>query len=363
MSDSPLVTIGMPLYNGARYLRAAISSVLNDSYSNWELVLLDDSSTDDSIQIASSFLDPRIRILRNEVNQGLVAARNRILDEARGSFIAWLDQDDLNYPNRLGSQIDYLQSHPHVGICGSWSDLLTHRADGSARKLREKLPVSHADIRAQMLFSNSMKCNTVMMRRSSLTENQLRFRPEFGNALDYDLWARASEVAGIHNLPVVLGGYRIHPSQTSRGHELEKINQGALEVQRQLVVRALGMEMSPSQLAIQTRLTLVPESISTESALHETADWLHTIRTANSTRRAFEAAALDRALARQWITAVVGAGRAGMTRPALMSIGRKGAHQVGLPRAAVGQAIAIGIARSAERRFRSRPRPMVKYQS
>ena len=351
MSDLPLVTVGMPLYNGAAYLREAISDVLADGYANWELILLDDGSKDDSLEIASSFSDPRIRVLRNDVNQGLVAARNRILDEAQGTFIAWLDQDDLSYPGRLGSQVAYLQAHPHVGICGSWSNLITHGTDGRLPALREKLPVSHADIRAQMLFSNPIKCNTVMMRASSLAENHLRFRPEFGNALDYDLWARASELVGIHNLPQILAGYRIHASQTSRGHELEKINQSGLQVQRELMLRSVGIEMSPSQLAIQTRLTLAPESISTESALLETADWLREIRGANGTAQAFESAALDRALARQWITALVGASRSGMSRTASMSIGRKGARAMGLPNAAVGQQIAIGIARIAERKL------------
>ena len=320
MSDLPLVTVGMPLYNGAAYLRDAISDVLADGYANWELVLLDDGSQDDSLEIASSFSDRRIRVLRNDVNQGLVAARNRILDEAQGSFIAWLDQDDLSYPGRLGSQVAYLQAHPHVGICGSWSNLITHGTDGRLRALREKLPVSHADIRAQMLFSNPIKCNTVMMRASSLAENHLRFRPEFGN-------------------------------------------QSGLQVQRELMLRSVGIEMSPSQLAIQTRLTLAPESISTESALLETADWLREIRGANGTAQAFESAALDRALARQWITALVGASRSGMSRTASISIGRKGARAMGLPNAAVGQQIAIGIARIAERKFRSSSRPMVKYPS
>ena len=352
MSDLPLVTVGMPLYNGAAYLRDAISDILEDGYENWELILLDDCSTDGSLEIASSFSDPRIRVLQNNVNQGLVAARNRILDEAQGSFIAWLDQDDLSYPGRLGTQVAYLQAHPHVGICGSWSNLITHGTDGRLRTLREKLPVSHADIRAQMLFSNAMKCNTVMMRRSSLVKNQLRFRPEFGNALDYDLWARASELVGIHNLPQILAGYRIHASQTSRGHELEKINQSALEVQRQLMLRSVGIEMSPSQLVIQTRLTLAPESISTESALRETADWLRAVRVANSTARAFEPAALNRALARQWITAVVGAARAGMGLQMLISIGRMGLQTIGLSNAEFGKQMAIGIVRMAERKLR-----------
>lgn len=354
MNESPLVTVGMPLFNGASYVRQAIQDVINSRYSNWELVLLDDCSSDETLQIASSFLDARIRILQNTVNEGLVAARNQILDEARGSFIGWLDQDDRAHPNRLGAQVAYLQAHPHVGICGSWTNLIIHGIDGRSRNLREKLPVPHADIRAQMPFSNPMKCNTVMMRLDCLTENQLRFRSEFGNALDYDLWARVSELVEVHNLPQILGGYRIHAEQTSRGRELEKINQSALEVQRQVMVRSLGIEMSRSQMEIQATLTLVPESIATESALYETAEWLRTIRSANNAARAFDPVALDKALARQWITAVVGAFRSGMRNGATMSVGLSGARAIGLPSPAMGQQLAVGISRAVERRFRSR---------
>jgi hypothetical protein len=349
----PLVTIGMPIYNGAIYLPAALASVVSGSYPHWELLIVDDGSTDGSRRILDQLANPRIRVITNEYNQGLVAARNRILDEARGSFIAWLDQDDLSYPIRLASQVSYLRAHPSVSICGSWSHLLHEEPDGRSRTYREKLPTAHDDIRAQMLFSNPMKCNTVMMRRRSLTEHGLRFRPEFGNALDYDLWARSSELTNIHNLPQVLGAYRIHAHQTSRGDALSRINQNALEVQRQLFDRSLGITMSAGQSAVHARLTLNPETINSVSLLEEAADWLHTIRAANCLTSRFQVAALDRTLARQWITALLGATRAGLGPSTTLVIAPKGAHSVGLPAATVVQQLAIGLGRLIERKTRS----------
>ena len=107
-SVKPRVSIGMPVYGGETHLRASIQSVIDQSFSDWELILLDDCSPDRSLDVIDTFQDERIRLLRNASNEGLVAARNRIMDESRGEFLAWLDQDDLAFPDRIANQVHFL---------------------------------------------------------------------------------------------------------------------------------------------------------------------------------------------------------------------------------------------------------------
>ena len=114
----------MAVYNGAEHLTESIQSIVNQDYQEWELLLLDDHSPDHSIEIIGKFQDSRIRLLRNSTNLGLVAVRNRIMDESRGEFLAWLDQDDLAAKIRLSTQVQFLESNSHISACGSFTETL-----------------------------------------------------------------------------------------------------------------------------------------------------------------------------------------------------------------------------------------------
>src|SRR5690606_29827801 len=109
----------MPVYNGEKYIKEAIRNILCQTFSNFELVIIDDGSTDSSIEIIQSIKDRRIRFLKNEKNQGIAYTRNVGLKEAKGEFLAWMDCDDLVEPNRLEIQINYLKNNPEIGICGT----------------------------------------------------------------------------------------------------------------------------------------------------------------------------------------------------------------------------------------------------
>lgn len=345
----PLVTVGMPVYNGHRFLSQAIRSVLCQTYGEWELLIIDDGSSDQSYDMAASFRDHRIRILRHDRNVGLVAARNQILDEATGAYIAWLDQDDLAYPSRLTTQVEHLRLHPETAICGSWTNLRFEETDGTSRLVRKRLQVSPVDIRAQMIFSSPLMCNTVMMRRESVEQEGLRFRDAYGNALDYDMWSKASDTLGLHNIPKVLGEYRSHGAQTSRGNRLEKMNASALEIIRQLIVRTLGINWSPSERAIHQRLAFEPDSICDRESLLETASWLAVFRRANQREAAFDSLALDRALARQWLGALRRASSSGLHSGQLAPVALSGVREIGIRPTELTQQLASGIVQLLER--------------
>ena len=350
---SARVTVGMAVYNGATTIADSIRSVLAETYPDFELLLVDDGSTDESCTVIDGFDDPRIRLLRNEGNLGLVATRNRIVHQARGEFIAWLDQDDLSAPDRMATQVAYLDRHPAVAVCGGQTALLVQHGDGRVTRTIERFPTSPHAIRAAMPFLNPIACNTVMMRRAPFSGTD-PFRPAFGNSLDYDLWSRAGDTMLVVNLPGVLGSYRIHAGQTSQGAALERMNRHALDVQVELLHRILDLDITEDQRTLHRQATTAPVDVANGEDVQGIAEWFAGIRRANATVRAsglagFDPSALDAALARQWTTVTLAAQRS-LGRGHAARLAHAGARRIGLPMGALLASGAAGLGRRMRRR-------------
>ncbi len=178
----------MTVYNGARFLRAAIDSVLRQTYTDFELLVIDDGSTDDSCRIVRDFSDPRIRLVENGANLGIPATRNRGLQLARGEYLAILDSDDVALPQRLTRQVALLDARPEIAVVGSWCAWV----DEHGRRMRtvKRRLTRPADIRAAMLFHCPLQNSSVMGRTALL--KHYGYRHEFSIGEDYDLWARIS---------------------------------------------------------------------------------------------------------------------------------------------------------------------------
>src|SRR5436190_20858327 len=124
----------MPVHNGERYMREAIESILVQTFTNFEFLVVDNGSTDDSVEIARSYADPRVRVL-TEPQPGLVPALNRGIAEARGQYIARMDADDVSVPQRLMRQVDYTRRHPNTAMVGTWAQVI----DGSGTLMDRRL--------------------------------------------------------------------------------------------------------------------------------------------------------------------------------------------------------------------------------
>ena len=147
--NKPLVSVVMPLYNAEKYVGEAVESVLSQSYTNFELIIVNDASTDKSVAQVKRIVDRRIVIIENEKNLGIVASRNRGLALAKGKYIAVLDSDDIALPNRLEKQEAFLEANPEYGICGSYY----HVINGNGKKILSfKVPVSSSDNKTFLLF-------------------------------------------------------------------------------------------------------------------------------------------------------------------------------------------------------------------
>ena len=214
----PQVSVVIPVWNGERYLKQAIESILGQDFTDFELIVIDDGSTDWSAGIAGSFTgDPRVKLL-TQANAGVVAARNAGLNAACAEFVAFLDADDIAQPTRLSKQLAYLQSHPEVAAVGSH---ITYFDDDRGLLRTQKFPVGATAIALVLETGNPLAQPAVMLRKSmAVAVGGYRDAFKLG-AEDYDLWLRLSERHSLDNLPEVLTFYRIHPDSLThrRRHE------------------------------------------------------------------------------------------------------------------------------------------------
>lgn len=209
-ASSPEVTIAMPVYNAGPFLAAALDGILAQSFADWELVAVDDGSTDDSLAVLRRYAarDPRIGV-RSRPNAGVVATRNEILAAARGRWMAVNDADDVSAPHRLARQLAYLREHPACVALGSAMRVVTPQGDPVYVSSH---PLTHAEIDAANLTTGGAYIGHSTAILSTATARAVGgYRAEFRDgAEDFDLWLRLAERGELANLPEVLVDYRLH---------------------------------------------------------------------------------------------------------------------------------------------------------
>lgn len=215
--DVPVVSVLMPVFNAGVHLEPAIRSILDQDFADFELVIVDDASTDGSDQVIASFDDPRIRVVSNAENLGVVGAPNRGLDLCRGRYIARMDADDVARPERLAVQVAFMDANPYVALCGSQVGIL-QESETDRRTTSWVVPGGTDLLRFSMMFANPFCHPTVMLRADVLRRHELRYSADYIYAEEYDLFRRISSVAGVVNLRQQLVDYRIHDDQMSEVH-------------------------------------------------------------------------------------------------------------------------------------------------
>ena len=203
-SSNPKVSLVMSVYNGQRYLREAVESILNQSFRDFEFIIVDDGSTDGTWRIVNSYDDARLVLVRNERNIGLTRSLNKGLKLARGEYIARMDADDISHPERLENQVAFLEQNGDVGLVGVWYEKIDNK--GRVFDVR-KLAVIHDEILRYLLHENHFAHSAVMFRRHCLDKVGL-YGENLPYAQDYDLWLRISRHFKLANLPVVLHQWR-----------------------------------------------------------------------------------------------------------------------------------------------------------
>ena len=211
MTKPPQVTVVMSVYNTASFLRESIESILAQTFTDFEFLIIDDCSTDSSREIIRSYSDPRIRLFCNDKNLALIKSLNKGLQLARGDYIARHDSDDISLPLRLEKEVQFLEANKNVGLLGSYFIAINEAGDF----LQYFRPPTDSDtLRRKLLVKNSFAHGTVMFRKECI-EKVGCFREELKHCEDYDLWLRVSQFFELANLPFYLYKWRLNINSVS----------------------------------------------------------------------------------------------------------------------------------------------------
>lgn len=210
-NNLPLVSVVMPVYKAEMYLKEAIESILKQTYTNFEFLIFNDGSTDNSLKIIESYseLDKRIVLAYQGENKGYVHHLNEAIKIANGKYIVRMDADDIAHPERIEKQVKFLEKNSEYVLCGSRVQCI-----GNSNEI-VTLPIEDEEIRLKMLYINPFAHPSVTIRKSVLIENKLFYNEIAMPAEDYDLWTKIIAKGKVHNLPEILLKYRVHQKNIS----------------------------------------------------------------------------------------------------------------------------------------------------
>ena len=208
----PKVSVVMPAYNAEKYIGEAIESILNQTYTDFEFIIINDGSTDRTKEIILEYDDPRIVLLENEKNSGIVVTLNKGLDAAKGEYIARMDADDISLCNRIERQVMFLDSHKHIGVVGSALQVFGDGIDNQNRFFSD----SKEKLKAELLFSSCLAHPTVMFRCSLIRKSNACYDLQFAGIEDYALWWTLAQITDLGCINEILLKYRSHEKQITK---------------------------------------------------------------------------------------------------------------------------------------------------
>lgn len=214
----PKISVVMPVYNGEKYLRESIDSILNQTYSDFEFIIINDASKDSTEEIIKSYDDVRIVYAKNEQNLGVAGTLNRGLAIAKGEYIARMDADDISMPQRFEKQVKLLDKHKDIGVCGS--NIILFGEDITERTFIYSK--TDAQIRVDMMFNSAFAHPVVMIRHNILTQNNIKYDISYEKAEDYKMWHDILKYCKGYNFQEPLLKYRYHNAQVTKTHIADK---------------------------------------------------------------------------------------------------------------------------------------------
>lgn len=283
MTTIPRVSVLMSVYNGARYLREAVDSILGQSFGDFEFIIVDDGSSDETPAILDSYADPRIVRLHNETNIGLTRSLNKGLAAARGEYVARQDADDISLPERLAKQVAYLDTHPQIALVGSAYREVYE--DGRPER-PVSVPLAPVEIRQQLLYQHCFCHGAVLMRRAALAQVG-GYDERFVVAQDRDLWLRLADNHQLANLTdemyrlrmssrSVTGKARARQRQAARQAVIEALTRGLLKPAPQALGRFHWLQVLAETDAgnVEAAGDFLRQAMAANPQLAEDAPWL-----------------------------------------------------------------------------------------
>lgn len=242
----------MSVYNGEKYLREAIDSILSQTFKDFEFLIINDGSTDSSRDIILSYNDPRIRLIDNEKNTGLTRSLNKGLTLAKGEYIARMDADDISTPDRLDKQVAYMDSHPKKALLGGSAIVIDSKGNTMTRWHR---PAEPELLRWLLLFDNPFIHSAAMLRSTVLQKNRLSYDYTLSHAQDYDLWQKISQFSSVANLADVVIYRREHEENISARNNQEQKKTRLMVISRG-ISKLLGYSTGDENVAQISRIAV-----------------------------------------------------------------------------------------------------------
>lgn len=292
-----LVSVIMTNYNTAEnMLREAVDSILSQTYSHFEMIIVDDCSTDNSLEILESYNDSRIQIIKNERNIGLTKSLNKAIEVARGEFIARMDADDICNPERLKKQVDFLKKNNNVIVCGTWAKLFGELKENKyANEFVCRTIPAREEFRIMLLFGNypNIVHSSAMFNRNLLLKNNIKYNENYIYAQDYRMWVECSKYAECAIVPEVLINIRVRGGSIST-EKREVQNNCALAIMQEQM-RALGIELDDNTKSYH--INFLSSRHTYDIAYRK---WIKTIIEANKGKNIYNQRILEKILWKKW---------------------------------------------------------------
>lgn len=266
MKQQVSVSVLMTAYNAELYIESAIQSILNQTFIDFELIILDDGATDGTYEKVLTFSDARIKIHKNDGNKGLTYSRNKCLELAQGEYIAWQDADDLATTDRLEKQFSFMEANPDFAMVGGWVQPIDR--NGQPKGKIWKYYAKPNEVPTYLFFGNYFAQSAVMIRKSMLPKEW--YHPDYPPVEDYELWIRLINEGKCWNLPNVFLFYRIYEeSITFKAHQ--KHVEGLEKIAQRLLIKlgAITDEVSTLNDFLHNRLKSFAEYLRVASRLKD----------------------------------------------------------------------------------------------
>jgi len=293
MTYSPEVSVVMSVFNGELYLKEAIDSILNQTFTNFEFIIINDASTDNSRAIIENYNDERIRLLDNYNNQGLPQCLNQGIRIANGKYIARMDADDISLPERLKKQVNFMEENLDIGVSGTWVKVI-----GAGPEWIRQLDTDPETMRCNFIFEHQIVHPTVIMRKDLILKYNLYYDTEYVKAQDYELWCRCGKYFKLANIDEVLLVYRQH--NTAEIISVFREQQRFAEMIQLKEIRNLGIEATIEEIELHKEIGLWRIHVD-QDFVHKNRMWFIKLIEANSKTNYYPEPAFSENVQKRWL--------------------------------------------------------------
>lgn len=293
MNGNPIISVVMPVRNGERYIRNALDSLKRQTFRDFETIIINDDSSDNTVPIIVSYKDKSIRLIHNNSQLGLAKTRQKGIEHVKGQYVAFLDSDDIAMQDRLSRQVDFLEKHGDISLVGSWVSIIDE--DGEETGKTWKHASSPNIISPILLFRNCISQSSVTMRRSCF--QHFKFRDAYWAAPDYDLWTLLARKYKLANIPDILVQYRIYSSNMS-GRQSEEIVDCIDRIMKENITH-FGINPTEEELRIHRSLEPCEETVSL-GHLRKIRIWLEKLSYGNRKSKRYDNGVFEELLRDYW---------------------------------------------------------------